>query len=196
KDLPDDVDPPSLSKFSLDDLPILTIGATADMDDVTFYDLLDKKIQPILSRVDGVAQVNLVGGQEREIQVSLDPKKLQGYDISIPDVQRAVVSSNLDFPTGNIKTRENSTLIRLSGKYRDVEELRNLVISNEDSMQIRLRDVAEVQDTQKDVNKVARINRKSAILLQVLKQTDANAVAVSEGIHKVAKQLQQDYKNE
>ncbi|HLU50587.1 MAG TPA: efflux RND transporter permease subunit [Flavobacteriaceae bacterium] len=196
KDLPDDVDPPSLSKFSLDDLPILTIGATADMDDVTFYDLLDKKIQPILSRVDGVAQVNLVGGQEREIQVSLDPKKLQGYDISIPDVQRAVVSSNLDFPTGNIKTRENSTLIRLSGKYRDVEELRNLVISNEDGIQIRLRDVAEVQDTQKEVNKVARINRKSAILLQVLKQTDANAVAVSEGIHKVAKQLQQDYKNE
>ena len=70
KDLPEDVDPPSLSKFSLSDLPIMTIGATANMDDVEFYDLLDKKIQPILSRVQGVAQVNLVGGQEREIQVN------------------------------------------------------------------------------------------------------------------------------
>src|SRR5690606_37161837 len=76
-DLPEDTDPPSLSKFSLSDLPIITIGATAKMDEIAFYDLLDKKVQPILSRVNGVAQVNLVGGQEREIQVSLDQEKLK-----------------------------------------------------------------------------------------------------------------------
>ncbi|MBP6550137.1 MAG: efflux RND transporter permease subunit, partial [Flavobacterium sp.] len=129
KDLPDDVDPPSLSKFSLSDLPIMNIGATGKMDEIAFYDLLDKKIQPILSRVPGVAQVNLVGGQEREIKVSLDSKKLQGYGLSVPQVQQAVLASNLDFPTGNIKTRENKTQIRLSGKYSSVEEMRNLVIS-------------------------------------------------------------------
>src|SRR5690606_7894648 len=65
-DLPDDVDPPSLSKFSLSDLPVMTLGATAKLDEAEFYDLLDKKIQPILSRVNGVAQVNLIGGEERE----------------------------------------------------------------------------------------------------------------------------------
>lgn len=195
KDLPDDVDPPSLSKFSLDDLPIISIGATSQMDDVDFYDLLDKKIQPVLSRVDGVAQVNLIGGQEREIQVQLNAEKLQGYGVSVPQVQQMILYSNLDFPTGNIKTREHNVLIRLSGKYADVEELRNLVISNKDGIQVRLRDVAEVLDTQKEADKIARIDRKGAILMQVLKQTDANAVAVSEGIHKMAIQLMADYED-
>lgn len=195
KDLPDDIEPPSLSKFSLDDMPILSIGATSDMDDVEFYDLLDKKIQPVLSRVDGVAQVNLVGGQEREIQVQLDAEKLQGYGISVPQVQQMILYSNLDFPTGNIKTRENSVLIRLSGKYQDIEELRNLVVSNANGIQIRLKDIAEVQDTQKEAEKIARIDRQGAILMQVLKQTDANAVAVSEGIQKTATELMEDYKD-
>lgn len=194
KDLPDDVDPPSLSKFSISDLPIITIGATSDMDEILFYDLLDKKIQPILSRVNGVAQVNLVGGEEREIQVSLDAKKLQGYQISVPQVQQMILASNLDFPTGNVKTRENSTLIRLSGKYKNVEELRSLVISSKNGIQIRLSDIADVQDSQKEVEKIARINQKSAILLQVIKQSDANAVAVSEAIQKAVVQIEADYK--
>ena len=196
QDLPNDVDPPSLSKFSISDLPIITIGATSSMNEIEFYDLLDKKIQPILSRVSGVAQVNLVGGEEREIQVSLDAKKLQGYGISVPQVQQMILSSNLDFPTGNIKTRENSTLIRLSGKYKSIDELRNLVISSANGIQIRLSDIADVQDSQKEVDKIARINQKSAILLQVIKQSDANAVAVSEAIRKSVAQIESDYKSD
>lgn len=195
KDLPEDVDPPSLSKFSLSDLPIMTIGATANMDDVKFYDLLDKKIQPILSRVQGVAQVNLVGGQEREIQVSLDAAKLKGFGLSIPQIQQAVLSSNLDFPTGNIKTRENSTLIRLSGKYKDVQELRNLVVSSQNGIQIRLSDVADVQDSQKEVDKISRVNQQSSIILQVVKQSDANAVSVSEQTNATIERLQAEYKD-
>ena len=194
KDLPDDVDPPSLVKFSISDLPIITIGATANMDQIEFYDLLDKKIQPVLSRVSGVAQVNLVGGEEREIQVSLDAKKLQGYGLSVPQVQQMLLSSNLDFPTGNIKTRESTTLIRLSGKYKDVKELRNLVVSTKNGIQVRLGDIADVQDSQKEVKKIARINQNSAILLQVIKQSDANAVAVSESNHTAVAKIEADYK--
>ena len=193
KDLPDDVDPPSLSKFSLSDLPIMNIGATGKMDEIAFYDLLDKKIQPILSRVPGVAQVNLVGGQEREIKVSLDSKKLQGYGLSVPQVQQAVLASNLDFPTGNIKTRENKTQIRLSGKYKSVEEMRNLVISSNNGVQIRLGDIADVQDAQKDAEKISRVNQKSSILLQVIKQSDANAVEVSAKVKKAIAQVEKDY---
>ena len=195
KDLPEDVDPPSLVKFSISDLPIITIGATSSMDQVAFYDLLDKKIQPVLSRVSGVAQVNLVGGEEREIQISLDAKKLQGYGISVPQAQQMILSSNLDFPTGKIKTRENSTLIRLSGKFKNVQELRDLVISTKNGIQVRLGDIADVQDSQKEVEKIARVNQTNAILLQVIKQSDANAVAVSEEIQKAVAQIETDYKS-
>src|SRR5687767_9865954 len=141
-DLPEDVDPPSLNKFSLDDLPIMTLSASGKMDEAAFYDLMDKRISPVLSRVEGVAKVNLIGGQEREIQVSIDADRLDGYGLSLLQVQSAILSSNLDFPTGSVQTREQDVLIRLSGKYKNVDELRNLVVSNKNGSQVRLMDVA------------------------------------------------------
>ncbi|MFT7396261.1 MAG: HAE1 family hydrophobic/amphiphilic exporter-1, partial [Flavobacterium sp.] len=168
-DLPKDAKAPSLSKFSLSDLPIMTIGANGNMDEVAFYDLIDKKIAPVLSRVNGVAQVNIIGGQEREIQVSLDAIKMQGYGLSIPQVQQVILSSNLDFPTGSIQTRDKKILIRLAGKYKNVEELRNLVVSSKNGIQVRLQDIADVQDGQKTAEKIARVDQKSAIILQIVK---------------------------
>jgi len=194
-DLPTDVKPPSLNKFSLDDLPVITMSASAKMDDATFYDLIDKRIAPIISRVTGVAQVNLVGGQEREIEVSLDANKMQGYGLSVPQVQQSILTSNLDFPTGSVKTQDQDILIRLSGKYKNVDELRNLVVTTgKDGAQIRLGDIADVRDAQKEVEKLARIDRKGAIAIQIIKQSDANAVEVSKGVHKAIDKLMQDYR--
>lgn len=194
RDLPEDVDPPSLNKFSLDDLPIMTMSASAKMDEAAFYDLMDKRIAPVLSRVEGVARVNLIGGQEREIQVSIDAKRLEGYGLSLLQVQNAILSSNLDFPTGSVQTREQDVLIRLAGKYKTVDEIRNLVVANSKTgTQVRLADVADVQDAQKDVEKLARVNRQSSIAVQVMKQSDANAVGVSKDIQATIAKLQNDY---
>lgn len=194
-DMPKDAKTPSLSKFSLSDLPIMTIGANGKMDEVAFYDLIDKKIAPVLSRVAGVAQVNIIGGQEREIQVNLDAVKMQGYGLSIPQVQQVILSSNLDFPTGNIQTRDQKILIRLAGKYKNIDELRNLIVSSRNGVQVRLQDIADVQDSQKIAEKIARVDQKSAIILQIIKQSDANAVAVSEELLKTISKLESDYKN-
>jgi HAE1 family hydrophobic/amphiphilic exporter-1 len=193
-DLPDDAKAPSLSKFSLSDLPIMTIGANGKMDEAAFYDLIDKKIAPVLSRVAGVAQVSIIGGQEREIQVNLDAVKMQAYGLSIPQVQQTILTSNLDFPTGNIQTRDQKILIRLAGKYKNVAELRNLVVSSNNGIQVRLGEIADVQDTQKIAEKISRVDQKSAIILQIVKQSDANAVAVSEELLKTVSKLESDYK--
>src|SRR5690606_13139132 len=194
KDLPDDVDPPSLNKFSLDDLPIMTLSATASMDEVAFYDLMDKRVGPVISRVPGVAQVNLIGGQEREITVSLDAAKLESYNLSVLQVQQAILAANLDFPTGSVQTREQDILIRLAGKFKTVDELRKLVISNTPGGgQVRLSDIADVQDAQKDTEKIARVNQQGATAVPVLKQSDANAVSVSGGIQEIVKRLETEY---
>ncbi|WP_449387232.1 efflux RND transporter permease subunit [Chryseobacterium lineare] len=196
-DLPDDADPPSLQKFSLDDLPIMTLSiSSSKLNNKELYDLLDKKIEPVFSRVNGVAQVTLVGGQEREIQVNLDEKKMQGYGVAIADVQQAILSSNLDFPTGALKTRTSRSTIRLSGKYKSVQEMNNLVVLDKNGAQVRLSDIATVFDTQKDVEKVARYNQMSTILLQVKKQSDANAVSVSEMVTKTIANVQENYKTQ
>ncbi|HZH55419.1 MAG TPA: efflux RND transporter permease subunit [Sphingobacteriaceae bacterium] len=193
-ELPDDVDPPSLAKFSLDDLPIVTLSATSNMEGAAFYDIIDKRIQPTLSRVSGVAQVNLIGGQEREIQVNLDAAKVEAFGLSALEIQQRILTSNLDFPTGSVKTQNQDILVRLSGKYKSVDELRNLVIATSPvGGQIRLQDIADVQDTQKDVDKIARVNQKNALVLQVLKQSDANAVQVSKGVQELIKEINAQY---
>ena len=193
-DLPEDAKQPSLNKFSLDDLPIMTLSATAKMDDKQFYDLVDKKIQPLLSRLPGMAQVTLIGGREREIQVNVDPAKLQAYNLSILQVRQIITNANLDFPTGKAKTTDQQILIRLSGKYKNVDQLRNLVLSTTSTgTQIRLQDVADVQDGQKDVDRIARVDGVNAIALQLQKQTDANAVSVSEEVKKSIAGIEKDY---
>ncbi len=192
--LPGDAKTPSLNKFSLDDLPIMTLAATSNMQDQPFYDLIDKKLAPQLSRLPGVAQVNLVGGQEREIQINVDAKKLEAYKISLMQLRQVVTNANVDFPTGKVKTADDQILVRLSGKYASVDQLRNLVISTtNDGTQVRLQDIADVQDSQKDPEKLARKDGVNSIVLQVQKQSDANAVVVSHAVHEAIKKLEKEY---
>jgi len=189
--LPTDVKEPSLSKFSLSDLPIISLGVTSNLSSQELYDLVDKKIQPELSRVPGVAQVNIIGGRKREIRVNVDAQKLEGYGLTIAQVQQLI-----ETPAGKLKTRENSTSIRVLGKIQDVEQLRNLPLVSQNGIEIRLSDVADVQDTEEDAEKIARINQENTLLLQVLKQTDANAVSVSELVRKKMAQIEKTYVNQ
>lgn len=192
-DLPEDVDPPSLTKFSLDDVAIMSLAVTSNLSEKELYDLLDNKIQPILARINGVAKVDMIGGEEREIQVSVDAKKLEGYGLSINQVQQVIASSNLDFPTGNVSSRENRTTIRLSGKVTSIDQLRNLPITTSKGITVYLRDVADVQDGIKELEKIARLDQNNTILLQVFKQSDANAVAVSESVKAEIAKIEKDY---
>ncbi|MCR6640279.1 MAG: efflux RND transporter permease subunit [Sporocytophaga sp.] len=153
KDLPDDAETPSLNKFSLDDIPIIKLSATSNLSEKELYDLLDQKIQPVFARVDGVAKVDMIGGEAREIQVSVNPEKLQGYGLSIGQIEQIIAMSNMDFPTGNVKTRDNQTTIRLSGKFKSLDELRELPVMTPAGIIIRLRDVADVQDGIEDPEK-------------------------------------------
>jgi len=195
-DLPDDAETPSLSKFSLDDVAIMNLSVTSNLTEKELYDLLDQKIQPIFSRITGVAKVDLVGGEEREIQVSINPEKLSGYGLTISQIQQILASSNMDFPTGNIKTQSSQTTIRLSGKFTSLDQMRNLPITTASGAMIRLSDIADVQDGIKDVEKIARLDQKNTILMQVFKQSDANAVEVSDLVKKTIETVQKDYKEQ
>ncbi len=180
-DLPDDAEAPSLGKFDFGDLPIMRLGVSATMAPTDLYDLVDNKIAPALAKIPGVAQVNVLGGQEREIRVNINEEKLAAYGLGLLQISQAISNSNIDFPTGKIKDGATQTTIRLTGKYASVNEMRQLVIvRNEDGSTIKLGDVAEVQDTKKDAEIFSRINGENAIGLSIQKQGDANAVEISE----------------
>jgi HAE1 family hydrophobic/amphiphilic exporter-1 len=192
-DLPESADRPSLNKFSLDDIAIMNLSVTSKLSEKELYDLLDQKIQPIFARITGVAKVDMIGGEEREIQVSVNPEAIKGYGLSVNQVQQIIAAANMDFPTGNVKTRESQTTIRLSGKFQTIDELRNLPISTPSGVMIRLSDVADVQDGVKDATKISRINQTNTILMQVFKQSDANAVAVSQQVKETIEKVQKDF---
>lgn len=193
-ELPRDILSPTISKISVDEKPILILSATSEMEPTAFYDLVDKRIIPEISRVRGVARTSLVGGSQREIQVNLNRAKMNAYGLTPAMVQGAIHAANLDFPTGALQSDDSQTAVRLSGKLHSIAELRSLVINTTPTgAQIRLGDIADVYDAVKDPVKIGRINGRDAILINVLKQSDANAINVSKQVAKTISQLEQDY---
>ncbi len=196
-ELPRDILSPTINKVTVDDKAIISIAATSNLEATEFYNLMDKRILPDINGIKGVAKVSLFGGQAREIQVNLDMDKMRALGISPIQIQGAIRGANLDFPTGSLKSSETSTIVRLSGKLQSVEEIQNLVIMTlPTGSQIRLKDVAEISDAIKDPTTLARVNGQEALLVNLLKQGDANAIDVSDMVRKRIVELEDEFSDE
>jgi len=192
--LPEDSKTPTITKFALDEIPILRMGVTSNMPSKEFYQFIKDRIKPSLSNIKGVAQITLVGGDEREIKVNLDAEKIRSYGLSIMQVTQAIKSSNLDFPTGKIKNTDEQLIVRVAGKFNSIESLRNLVVAtSKDGGETRLRDVAEIEDGTKEHDYISRIDGKTSVGILLMKQTDANAVEVSKLVRKQIANMEKEY---
>lgn len=197
-DLPEDAKTPTLGKFALDDAPVLRLGVTAKMPPTKLYAVVKDDISPSLAKIEGAAQVIIVGGQEREIKVSINREKADNYNVGIMQVAQAIRSANMDFPTGKVKDESAQKLIRLKGKYKSLEEIRDLIITTDrqTGSPIRISDVADVIDGTKEVKTYNRINGQTSIGLLIKKQTDANAVELSELIKSELSKIEKNYEKE
>ncbi len=180
--LPDEAQTPSLGKFDISDMPIMTIGVTSDIKSTDFYDLVKQRVEPSLSQIKGVAQVSLQGGEEREIRINVNPEKLKAYKLSILQVTQAIANANLDFPTGKIKDDNQQVIIRLAGKFTSLDEIKELIVLDNGNSPVRLKNIAEVQDTQKEKTVISRINGVNSIGITIKKQSDGNAVEISKSV--------------
>jgi len=193
--LPDGAKAPTISKFALDEIPVLRIGVTSTMPSREFYKFIDDRVKPRLSKIEGVGQVTIIGGDEREIRINLDADKMRSYGISIPQATQAIKSSNLDFPTGKIENSSKQYIVRVAGKFSSIEALRNLVIGrSKQGGEIKISDIAEVEDGQKDYTNISRINNVSSIGMYIQKQSDANAVEVSRLTRNEIARIENDYR--
>jgi HAE1 family hydrophobic/amphiphilic exporter-1 len=195
--LPSEVKTPVLSKFALDEIPVLRMGVTSNMPPKQFYQFVVDRIQPRISKIAGVGQITLVGGSEREIKVNLNADKIKSYGLSITQVVQAIQSSNLDFPAGKIDNGSNQYVVRLAGKFNSINSINNLVVAHlADGGNIRLEDIAEVEDGIKDPDSISRIDGITSVGLLVQKQTDANSVDVSRLVKRELKRIESDYKTD
>jgi len=195
-DLPEDAEDPEISKFSVDEAPIMKMSVSSTVENRQLYEIVDQRIKPLLSKLAGVANVGLMGGEERQIRVNIDRKKLESFGLDAQAVLKAIESSNLDFPAGSVKDLSNETTIRLAGKFKEPKDLEQVVITNREGRTIFLKDVAVVIDGIKETESISRFNATTAIGLLMYKQTDANAVEVSEQVHAEIVKLEKEYAKE
>jgi hydrophobe/amphiphile efflux-1 (HAE1) family protein len=179
--LPQAAEKPVLSKFDFDDLPVMRLAAFSNLDQMALSKFARDQIQPILSQVPGVAEVRLLGERTREITVRVDPQKLNVHHASILQVMQAIRSSNLEVPAGKIENDKSQSFIRLTGRFENLSDLEQLVISEntEYGFKVRLKDVAEVVDDQKEIKVISRIDGQNALGIDIKKQSDANSVEMS-----------------
>jgi HAE1 family hydrophobic/amphiphilic exporter-1 len=192
--LPSEAKRPVLSKFAFDEIPVLRMGLTSRMPETEFYTFVKEKLQPRLARIAGVAQITLIGGEEREIKVNLNAEKLKSYGFSPLQIANVIKNANLDFPTGRIKDSDGQFVVRLAGKFSSLDEIRNLVVGrSKQGGEVRLSDIAEVQDGVKEPTNINRINGKSSIGMLVSKQSNANAVIVSQKVREEIAKIEKEY---
>ncbi|MEW8977856.1 MAG: efflux RND transporter permease subunit [Symbiobacterium sp.] len=175
--LPDGVGTPMVYKIDPTALPVLVIGLTGSDDLSELKALAEDNIKPRLERLEGVASVTVNGGLEREIQVIVDPARLQTYGLSMTDVAQVLAYENLNLPGGQVGDGSLNLLVRTVGQYQSVDEIRDIRLGT-----VRLGDVAEVVDTFADPETKVWLDGRPAVSLEIQKQSGGNAVAVANAV--------------
>jgi hydrophobe/amphiphile efflux-1 (HAE1) family protein len=193
-DLPGNCKDAQFMKFDLNMFPIMSIAVNSNIPDKEFYDVVDKEIKTKLSQVKGIAKVDIIGGNQREIEIKANAQKLEQYNISLLQIQQVIATANIDFPTGKIKDDNTKFIVRLSGKFETLDQIRNLIIGTaKDGTVVKMSDVATVIDGTKKASKLARINGQPAIGLSIQKQTEGNAVEISKEVKTIIAEFEKQY---
>ncbi len=187
--LPDDTKDPVIQRYDPASQPIvtLTISGQRSEKDITTY--AKDVIKPQFENIPGVGSVDLVGGAEREILVEADAERLKARGLSINDIIQAVGSQNVEIPGGNLIKGNRQLTVRTMGKFTNVNNFRNIVVSSKEGQIVYLGDVASVYDSTKLKTSLTRLNGKIAVGLDIKKQSGSNTVQVADGVKKELENL-------
>lgn len=191
--LPDDVGTPLVMKIDPNMLPVLSISVTNGADEAALKQFTEDEIKPRLERLAGVASVGISGGRTQEIQVNVDPEKAAGYGVSLTQIMGILQSENLNLPGGTIEYADKKLLVRSTGEFKSVEQIKNIPIALPNGTTLYIRDIADVQDTNKPINSYSRTDGKNSISVSVQKQTNANTVNVTRDVKEELERIQKEY---
>ncbi len=180
--LPVTAEQPTVMKMDTDAAPVLriTVSASAPLREVT--ETAKNAIKERIESVSGVGQVTIIGGQERQINVWVDPDKMRSYNITPAEVTNALRIQNIEFPSGRLEAGEKETSIRTLGKIKKPDEFANVVVATRGGYEVKVSDIGHVEDGAEELRTEARLNGKPAVTLIVSKQSGQNTVAVAREI--------------
>ncbi len=181
--LPEEVDKPMLFKFSSSAMPVLFYGVTAEESYAAIANILDEKVVNPLNRVDGVGSVSLMGAPGREIQVDIDPRKMESYNVSVEMIAGVLNAENLNLPAGNMEMGMMDYPLRVKGEFASSDIIEDIVLTSFNGQTVYLSDVATVRDTIRDTSLDERLNGKTGMRIIIQKQSGANTVQVCQDIN-------------
>src|SRR4029077_1081498 len=180
--LPKTIEQPRVDRMDPDAAPVMSLALTANkpVRDITEY--ADKVLRRQLESLNGVGQVVVTGGRERQINIRLDADRLRAYNVTVTDVARALAAQNAEIPGGRMDQGPSSITLRTRGRVQSVEEFGDIVVKASQAHPVRISDVADVEDGMADADTVANIDGTSTVLLNLRRQSGTNTVAVVNGV--------------
>ena len=181
--LPEQIKDPTINRFDVSALPIATyaVGSATLTSDVTRRTVEDD-LKPLLGQIDGVAAIEVNGGQVRELQVNLDPRRLEAVNLPITEVAAKLAADNLDVPGGQVRRDGKAVSLRTQGQYKTASEIENVILRSSGGSTVRVKDVGTVVDGYHDRTSTTRLNREDAVSFSIRKQSGANTVEVQRKI--------------
>src|SRR5882672_10945326 len=196
--LPKTIQQPRVDRMDPDASPVMSLALTADkpVRDITEY--AGKVLRRQLESLNGVGQVVVTGGRERQINIRLDADRLRAYNVTVTDVARALNQQNAEIPGGRMDQGASSITLRTRGRVQSIDEFGEIVVKANQTHPVKIADVADVEDGMADADTIANIDGTSTVLLNIRRQSGTNAVEVVNGVKEqlkaTAKSLPPGYK--
>jgi HAE1 family hydrophobic/amphiphilic exporter-1 len=190
--LPEGTTEPIIFKFSSDIIPVMMISATADQSLPALYKILEENVANPLARIPGVGSVSIAGAPEREIQVFIDPSKLEAYHLTIEGLSQTIRMENVNTPAGTMDIGNETYSLRVEGEFSAPSELNSLVVGSYAGKNIYLSDVAVIKDTLQERSQEVYTNAVQGATIVVQKQSGSNTVQIAEQVNKILPELQKN----
>ncbi len=178
-ELPEDIVRPQVRKFDIAGFPVVVLGISSDLDPVELTELIEVQIRYRFARIPGVAQVDVLGGFDREVRIEVDPDRLKAAGISLDRVLESVRDSNLDLPAGKIEQGRYEVTLRAPAEFANLDQIRDTVVARRDGAAVTLGQIAKVEDTYEKLTRIVRVNGGRGLRVAIRKQANANTVEVS-----------------
>lgn len=188
--LPDGADDPIIFKFSSSMMPIMIFTVTADKSYAALNKLLDDQMVNRLNRIDGVGSVGIMGAPTREIQINVDPRKLEAYNLSVEQIGAIIAQENVNVSAGKIDIGQNTFNVKADCEFNSSDDLYSILISNQGGREVYLKDVAVIKDTLEKATLDERINGQLGVRVVVQKQTGANTVQIIKDVKKMMPEIE------
>lgn len=195
---PRDALAPTVQRFDFTALPIMTLAVTdttGKSNPAELRRFVDNQIKSRLERIDGVAQVDVTGGLERQIQVQMNLDALRARRLSPAQVTGAIAQANISLTGGKVTEDNQDVTLRTPGDFRTVQEINNVIVTNQRGVPIYVRDVATVVDGYADQDTFSRLDGSDSIALSLQKQSGSNTVNVADEIRAQVEKIQQENPN-